>query len=102
MSGRKLKNRKTGRGTFLLVPLALQILLNTLLALALIVGTSIYFSGRGWQPLGKAKAEPSPKPTNPEPTPSAAPPDAIEGRDATADPCVNGLGLGTEDMVTPR
>ncbi|MBN3585467.1 hypothetical protein JYB64_24060, partial [Algoriphagus aestuarii] len=45
-------------------------------------------------------AEPSPKPTNPEPTPSAAPPDAIEGRDATADPCVNGLGLGTEDMVT--
>lgn len=47
-------------------------------------------------------AEPSPKPTNPEPTPSAAPPDAIEGRDATADPCVNGLGLGTEDMVTPR
>ena len=44
------------------MPLALQILLNTLLALALIVGTSIYFSGRGWQPLGKDKPEPSEKP----------------------------------------
>ncbi|MEY9214591.1 LCP family protein [Thermobifida halotolerans] len=39
-------------------------------------------------------AEPS---TEPEPTPSATPADAIEGRDATANPCVNGLGLGTED-----
>ena len=32
------------------MPLGWQILLNTLLALALIVFTSLYFSGRGWQP----------------------------------------------------
>ncbi|KUP98115.1 LCP family protein [Thermobifida cellulosilytica] len=41
-------------------------------------------------------AEPSPRPQHPEPTPSATPSDAIEGRDATSNPCVNGLGLGTE------
>ena len=32
------------------MPLGWQIALNTLLALALIVCTSLYFSGRGWQP----------------------------------------------------
>jgi len=43
------------------IPLALQIFLNTLLALALIVGTSLYFSGRGWQPNSKTEPTATPK-----------------------------------------
>ncbi len=46
-------------------------------------------------------AEPSTDPSvHHEPVPSATPRDAIEGRDATANPCVNGLGLGTETTGT--
>lgn len=44
------------------LPLGVHILLNTLLALALIVGTSLYFSGRGWQPNAKGSSVPSQKP----------------------------------------
>ncbi len=44
------------------LPLGLQILLNTLLALALIIGTSLYFSGRGWQPNAAATPAPAQKP----------------------------------------
>lgn len=45
------------------MPLGWQIVLNTLLALALIVCTSLYFSGRGWQPNGE-KPAPTQKPDN--------------------------------------
>ena len=51
----------------------------------------------GWNESAEPSTDPS---VHHEPVPSATPRDAIEGRDATANPCVNGLGLGTETTGT--
>ena len=74
------------------LPLGLQILLNTLLALALIIGTSLYFSGRGWQPNAAATPAPAQKPDSgfSIPIPGDGPggffnilPDGGDGKDGT-------------------
>ncbi|TDQ52211.1 LCP family protein [Actinorugispora endophytica] len=67
------------------------------------VGDALLETGEPAAPESSPSAEPSPSyPAEPstEPVqeqPSQPPANAIEGRDATSNPCVNGLGLGTEE-----